>query len=118
MPKSLAVTAAQLMNSLEIRNNASDAYPTANPHAGKFQVVSSVWLNTPAIPGGSRTAWYLLADPRDLPVIEVAFLGGQEKPTIESAQVDFSVLGIQLRGFHDFGIKKQDPRGAIKMMGA
>jgi hypothetical protein len=117
VPKSLAVTAAQLMNSLEIRSNGSDAYPTTNPHAGKFQVVSSVWLNTPAIPGGSRTAWYLLADPRDLPVIEVAFLGGQEKPTIESAQVDFSVLGIQLRGFHDFGIKKQDPRGAIKMMG-
>jgi hypothetical protein len=51
-------------------------------------------------------------------VIEVAFLGGQEKPTIESAQVDFSVLGIQLRGFHDFGIRKQDPRGAIKIMGA
>ena len=117
VPKSLAVTAAQLMTSLEIRSNSGDAYPTSNPHAGKFKAVSSVWLDSPAIPGSSRTAWYLVADPRDLPVIEVAFLGGQEKPTIESAELDFSVLGIQLRGFHDFGIKKQDARGAVKMMG-
>ena len=42
---------------------------------------------------------------------------GQEEPTIEQAQADFNVLGIQMRGFHDFGVKKQDPRGAIKMAG-
>lgn len=71
----------------------------------------------PVIPGADTKAWYLLADPHDLAVIEVAFLGGQEQPTIESADADFSVLGIQMRGFHDFGVKKQDPRGAIKMLG-
>jgi hypothetical protein len=36
-------------------------------------------------------AWYLLADPQVLPVIEVAFLNGQEQPSIEEAQADFSV---------------------------
>ncbi|MCK6491632.1 MAG: hypothetical protein L6R48_25580 [Planctomycetes bacterium] len=41
----------------------------------------------------------------------------QEQPTIEEAQADFSMFGIQMRGFHDFGVKKQDPRGGIKMMG-
>jgi len=67
--------------------------------------------------GSTPQAWYLLADPKDLATIEVAFLGGEERPTIEQADADFSVLGIQMRGFHDFGTRKQDPRGAVKMMG-
>jgi hypothetical protein len=58
-----------------------------------------------------------LADPNDLPVIEVAFLNGQESPTIESAEADFSVLGIQLRGYHDFGVAQQDSRGGVKSKG-
>jgi hypothetical protein len=53
-------------------------------------------------------AWYLLADPADLPVIEVAFLNGQESPTIETAEADFNVLGVQMRGYHDFGCALQD----------
>jgi hypothetical protein len=105
------------MNSLEIRENVGAAYPTANPHVGKFRIVKSAWLGSPVIPGADPQAWYLLADPKDLATIEVAFLGGQEQPTIEQADADFSVLGIQMRGFHDFGTRKQDPRGAVKMMG-
>ncbi|MGA1822290.1 MAG: 30S ribosomal protein S3, partial [Thermoplasmatota archaeon] len=50
----------------------------------------------------------------DLPVIEVAFLNGQESPTIETAEADFSVLGVQLRGYHDFGAALQDPRAGTK----
>jgi len=37
----------------------------------------------------------MLADANDLPVIEVAFLNGQEGPTIETAEADFNVLGVQ-----------------------
>ena len=37
------------------------------------------------------------------------FLNGQESPTIETANADFNVLGIQMRGFHDFGVSLQDP---------
>ncbi len=29
-------------------------------------------------------------------------------PTIETAEADFNVLGIQMRGYHDFGVAKQD----------
>jgi hypothetical protein len=118
VPSALGAPASALMNSLEIRAHAGDAYPTANPHTGKFRLVKSAWLGSPVIPGADDRAWYLLADPQVLPVIEVAFLNGQEQPTIEEAQADFSVLGIQMRGFHDFGVRKQDPRGGIKMMGA
>jgi hypothetical protein len=52
---------------------------------------------------------YLLAEPGDLPVIEVAFLNGQESPTIETAEADLNVLGVRMRGYHDFGCAKQDP---------
>jgi len=67
--------------------------------------------------GNSSKAWYLLADPGDLPVIEVAVLNGQESPTIETAEADFSVLGIQMRGYHDFGVALQDARGGVKAKG-
>lgn len=117
VPGTLGVPATALMNRLEIRENVGAAYPTVNPHTGKFRAVKSVWLGSPVIPGSDSQAWYLLADPKDLAVIEVAFLGGKEQPTIETAEADFNVLGIQMRGFHDFGVSKQDPRGAVKMMG-
>jgi hypothetical protein len=67
--------------------------------------------------GNSAKAWYLMTDPNDLPLIEVAFLNGQEAPTIETADADFNVLGVQMRGYHDFGVALQDPRAAIKCKG-
>ena len=41
-------------------------------------------------------------------MIETAFLNGQEAPVIETADADFNVLGIQMRGYHDFGVALQD----------
>jgi hypothetical protein len=38
-----------------------------------------------------------------------AILNDQESRTIETANADFSVLGIQMRGYHDFGMALQDP---------
>jgi hypothetical protein len=39
-------------------------------------------------------------------------------PTVETAEADFSVLGIQMRGYFDFGVALQDWRGGVKMAGA
>ena len=50
-------------------------------------------------------------------MIEVAFLNGQESPTIETADADFNVLGVKLRGYHDFGAALQDPRAGTKCKG-
>ena len=119
VPPALSAQAFTLMTSLEVRcGTGPKAYPTTNPHAGKFRVVRSVYLSTPSVLGGSETAWYLLANPQDAAVIEVAFLDGNEAPIIEHADADLSTLGIQMRGFHDFGISKQDHRAGVKMMGA
>jgi hypothetical protein len=118
VPTALSAIGSQLFKSLELRDNASTAkYPITNPHQGKFRVEVSRYLANAKYPGFSAKAWYLLAEPTDLPVIEVAFLNGQEAPTIETAEADFHVLGVQMRGYHDFGVALQDPRGGVKAKG-
>jgi len=118
VPTALSAMGTMLFKSLEIRDTtANTKFPVANPHAGKFRVEVSRYLSNTQYTGFSDKAWYLLADPTDLPVIETAFLNGQESPTIETAEADFNVLGIQMRGYHDFGVALQEPRGGIKAKG-
>ncbi len=118
VPTALTAIGSALVKATEIRENTVGAkYPIFNPHQGKFRVEMSRYLNSPGIAGGSAKAWYLLAEPRDLAAIEVVFLNGQESPVIESSEADFATLGIMLRGWHDFGIAKQDPRAAVKAKG-
>lgn len=118
VPTALSAIGSQLFKSLELRDNTSNAkYPITNPHQGKFRVEVSRYLGNSKYTGNSTKAWYLLAEPTDLPVIEVAFLNGQEAPTIETADADFKVLGAQMRGYHDFGVALQDYRGGMKAKG-
>ena len=118
VPTALSAIGTQLFKSLELRDTtASTKFPVANPHQGKFAVQVSRYLGNSVYAGSSAKAWYLLAAPADLPVIEVAFLNGQESPTIETADADFNKLGIQMRGYHDFGVALQDPRGGVKSKG-
>jgi len=118
VPPALSAIASQLNKSMELRDTSSNAkYPVANPHQGKFRAEVSRYLSNSQYEGASGKAWYLLADPADLPVIETAFLNGQEAPVIETADADFNVLGIQMRGYHDFGVALQEPRGGVKSKG-
>jgi hypothetical protein len=118
VPTAISTMATQLYKSLEMRDNTANAkMTTSNPHQGKFRVEVSRYLGNVTFPGNSTKAWYLLADPNDLPLIEVAFLNGQESPTIETAEADFNMLGIKMRGYHDFGVALQDPRAGLKAKG-
>ena len=118
VPTGLSAIGTMLYKSLEIRDTTSSTkYPVANPHANKFRTEVSRYLANSQYTGNSAKAWYLLADPADLPVIETAFLNGQESPTIETAEADFNVLGIQMRGYHDFGVALQEYRGGVKAKG-
>ena len=118
VPTAISAMATQLQKSLEIRDTtANTKFPIANPHQGKFRAEVSRYLANAVYTGNSAKAWYLLADPNDLPVIEVAFLNGQESPTIETAEADFNMLGVKMRGYHDFGVALQDPRGGVKAKG-
>jgi phage major head subunit gpT-like protein len=121
MPTALNTKGRQLMSQTEIRDNTSNKnYATTNPHAGKYQPVVCPYLNNASVAGAnaSATAFYVLANPSDLALIEVCFLGGVEQPTIEQAEADFSVLGIRLRGFWDFGVAFVEPKAAVKSPGA
>ncbi|HOQ06012.1 MAG TPA: Mu-like prophage major head subunit gpT family protein [Anaerohalosphaeraceae bacterium] len=119
VPIALKVIAEQLMKSVNLNETttANKAKPQANPHVGKFEVVSSSYLSNTSFPGSSSKAWYLFADPNRLPAIEVAFLNGVDRPTVEKTDADFNTLGIQFRGYIDFGVREQDFRGAAKFKG-
>ncbi|MBO7678654.1 MAG: Mu-like prophage major head subunit gpT family protein [Thermoguttaceae bacterium] len=118
VPGCLAITAQQLMTSTMLVNGTTKANPAANPFVGKFEVVASSYLDNTAMTGYSTTAWYLFADPDRVPAVEVAFLNGADRPTIEQSDADFNTLGIQFRGYADFGVALGDPRGAVKITGA
>lgn len=118
VPPALSALEAQLMKSLELRDTTtSTKYPTVNPHAGKFLPLTTPYLSNAAIPGYSSAAWYLLADPQDLAVIEIALLNGQRTPIVEQAEANFNTLGIQMRAYFDWGVALQDYRGGVKMKG-
>jgi len=118
VPTALSAMGTQLYKSVELRDTTVNTkFPVANPHQGKFRIEVSRYLANTLYTGNSAKAWYLLADPSDLPVIEMAFLNGQEAPTVETSDADFNMLGIRMRGYHDFGVNLQDPRGGVKSKG-
>jgi hypothetical protein len=119
LPTALKTLGTILMQSLKLNEAATSGSPAAqdNPHAGKFTPVCSAYLGSASYTGNSQKAWYLFADPNMLPVIEVAFLNGVQEPTVESAQATLDRLGLDFRGYLDFGVALQDWRGAVKMKG-
>ena len=120
VPPDLEVDAQELYVSTNINTGGSSStnkVPNRNAHAGKYEPVISAYLSNSSYTGYSTSAWYLLADPQDLAVIEVVFLNGKETPTVESADADFNTLGIQMRGYHDFGVSKQEYRAGIMSSG-
>ena len=128
VPTTLKTPASILYKDTTLISPTSDAqiYSADNPHAGKYQPVVSPYLNVTgikdqdgnALTGQSATAWYQLANPAVRAAIAVAFLNGQETPTIEDAESDFSTLGRQWRAYHDFGVGMEDPTAAVKNAGA
>ena len=118
VPPSLEVTAFNIFNSIEYRDTTTSVkFGTSNVFAGRFRPIVSTYLSNSTIPGFSTIAWYLLADPSALSTIEIAYLNGVQEPTVETAEMDFNVLGIQMRGYHDFGVAKQEYRAGVKSEG-
>lgn len=90
----------------------------ANIFSGRYKPVKSVFLNDSTITNYSATGWYLLRDPGAGSAVVVSFLDGVETPTVESADADFDQLGIQFRGFHDFGVDQAEYLAGVKSKGA
>lgn len=120
VPPALWGTAKALMQSTGLNQTPASnaAGPEANIWAGMFTVASSPYMQSSTYTGNSSAAWYLLANPNDVPVIEVAFLNGQMTPVVESADADFNQLGIAFRAYHDMGASLQEYRGGVRSAGS
>ena len=70
-------------------------------------------VDSPRITG---TEWYIFCDPLEAPVIEVAFLNGEQEPFLESMQ-GFEVDGMQWKVRLDYGVAAIDFRGVHKNAG-
>jgi hypothetical protein len=80
--------------------------------------VSSPYMSNSTYTGYSTAAWYLLADPNEMPVIEVVFVDGVDTPQIESDDADFNMQGMQMKGTYRFGVALQEPRGGVRSAGS
>jgi hypothetical protein len=121
VPPEQEVAARQLMHSqFFVAGGSATAaqIPSTNTWQGTYKVVEATYLSNSSYTGYSTTAWFLLADPADIPTIELACLNGREVPIIESAEADFGTLGIRVRGVHDWGCSLQEPRGSVRSAGA
>lgn len=116
-PPELEAVADQLFASTNVVYGGDTAVPDSNPFKGKYQPQVSPYLSNVNYTGNSATGWYLFGDPGDVAAFGIAYLDGQENPTIEQADADFNTLGIQFRGFLDMGVCQIDKCGAVKSSG-
>jgi hypothetical protein len=107
VPADIELAASEIMGSSLLISGNTTAAPNVNVLAGRYQVVSTSYLT-------SAEDYYLLASPADLPVMEVAFLNGVQSPIVETAEADFNTLGVQMRGYFDFGVAKAEYLAGVK----
>jgi len=115
------VTPAFLLAPVEMETDAdillrSAALPTADMSSG----VHNPWANklTPITdPHLTGDPWYLFAHPDQYPVIEAAYLEGEEEPFVDE-MVDFNSDSLIIKVRHDFGAGVVDHVGAYKNAGS
>lgn len=96
-----------------------------NPHVGKYEPVVTPYLNNTSIrkPDGSQIAnqdsdlWFLLADPNLIGVVVIGHLDGRMAPFIESDESSFDTLGMQWRGYDDWGVAQGDTQAGVMSSG-
>jgi len=84
-----------------------------NPFTGRFRVESSPYISNSSYTGYTSTAYWMLANPSDMAVIEIAALNGRVEPQVDTADADFNTLGIQMRGYCDVGVNLQEYRAGV-----
>jgi hypothetical protein len=118
VPTALKAAAIALTDSQsQLITGASATLSNVNVFRGRFLVASSPYMSNTSYTGYSASAWYMLASPSDLPVIEIAALNGRVEPVVETADADFNVLGVQMRGYSDVGVTKQEYRAGVRADG-
>lgn len=101
---------ARVINKAEYDPDTPNKMQKPNKVAGLFSDI----VDTPRLSGARR---YLFADHMEAPVMEVAFLDGNQEPFLEQQQ-GFNVDGALFKVRHDFGVAAIDFRGAVTNAGA
>lgn len=99
---------------------ASEGDPTSgNSNSRKFNYARDMVSrdNLVSSPRLTGNAWYVFADPADEPVIEVAFLNGEQEPMISTEEA-FNSAGVKYRVMFDYGVAAIGWRGMVKNAGA
>ena len=90
-----------------------------NPFSKKFTKVASPFIDNQSLTNATSTGWFLSADPATgIAPVEMAFLDGVETPTVQTAEADFNVLGVEMRVYFDFGSSLQEPKSIMFAKGA
>ena len=111
VPPALEAVGRQVLKSTGVLLDTEAQAPSGNPWTDVAQLaVDPRFASAPA-------AWYLFADPANVPAVVVSFLNGKEGPTVEQDDMNFNMLGRQFRCYIDFGVDLADPRGAVKAAG-
>lgn len=104
VPTALETTADKFVSTALVASAAS----SVNPFAGKLNVIAEPRLDT-----SSASVWYLGASPTQIPMIELAFLSGQNGPMIESRS-GWEVQGLEMKVVHDIAAKAMDWKGFFR----
>jgi hypothetical protein len=118
VPPTLANTARRWMGSQGFTISGTAGGGDTNIYAGRYRIETSPYMESSAYTGNSTAAWYLLASPDDVPVIEGVALNGRWEPTVDTAEADFNQLGIALRGYLDVGFALFEYRGGVRSAGS
>lgn len=102
--------AARVVNNSTYDPDTANKLQRANIAGGLVKDI----VDTPRLSG---LPWYFFADPNEAPVIEVAFLDGNDTPYLEMHS-GFTVDGSSWKVRMDYGVAGRDYRGAVRSTGA
>lgn len=102
--------AARVINGSQYDTEVSNKFQVPNKVNGLYREI----VDTPRLTGTTR---YSFADPMVEPVLEVAFLDGQQAPYLES-QNGWNIDGTEWKVRLDYGVSAVGYRGIVKNAGA
>ena len=120
VPPELEATADSIYRSLTVNTGGSstkDKVENANRYSGKYEPMVVPHLSNASYPGNSALAYYLFANPADVPAFGIAYLDGVETPVMEEVSALPQFLGQCWRVYGDYGVCALDPRGVVKSKG-
>lgn len=110
-PVALEDTAWALLNSTADPASSNSQKRNYVRDVARLELITDPYLDSI-----NSTLWYLVADPMEVPLIEVAFLDGQQAPFIDE-QIDFDSDAVKMKVRLDYGIAAIDFRAGYKTTG-